>query len=236
MNDGFTLSALDENSRGLRQATISHRVYDTLRMAIVQLQLRPGNLLSEAEVAKQLGVSRQPVREAFIKLAEVGLVEIRPQRGTFVVMISRREVENARFIREAIEVAIARKACAEAGSADVAALNDIVRQQQDASESGDHALFLRLDEALHRALAISVDCEHAWRMLESLKAQMDRVRYLSVPLATPIDTLIAQHQAIVAAIAAHDADAAERQMRQHLAEISVSLPHIAAANPDMFVD
>src|SRR5690606_25985537 len=100
-----------------RQATIGSRVFESLRNAIVQLQLQPGHLLSEAEVARQLGGSRQPVREAFIKLAEVGLVEVRPQRGTYVMLISIREVQNARFIREAIEVAVARKAALEASAA-----------------------------------------------------------------------------------------------------------------------
>ena len=57
------------------------------------------------------GVSRQPVREAFIKLSEAGLVRIRPQRGTFVVKISTKQVTDARFVREAVEVAVARKAC-----------------------------------------------------------------------------------------------------------------------------
>ena len=63
-----------------RQGSMSSRVHDLLREAIIQLRLRPGNLLSETELARQFGVSRQPVREAFIKLAEAGLVEIRPQR------------------------------------------------------------------------------------------------------------------------------------------------------------
>src|SRR5689334_21712933 len=108
----FAFNSLGDDDA--RQGTRGNRVFDAIRQAIVQLQLRPGNLLSEAEVARQLGVSRQPVREAFIKLAEVGLVEVRPQRGTFVVLISKREVQNARFIREAVEVAVARKAAMEA--------------------------------------------------------------------------------------------------------------------------
>ena len=90
---GSELPALEDDSRARRQATMGSRVFDTLRQAIVQLQLRPGNPLSEAEIARQLGVSRQPVREAFIKLSEIGLLEIRPQRGTFVRLISIREVE-----------------------------------------------------------------------------------------------------------------------------------------------
>src|SRR5688500_7611656 len=93
MSLGSELPALEDDSRARRQATMGSRVFDTLRQAIVQLQLRPGDPLSEADIARQLGVSRQPVREAFIKLAEIGLVEIRPQRGTFVRLISIREVE-----------------------------------------------------------------------------------------------------------------------------------------------
>jgi DNA-binding GntR family transcriptional regulator len=176
------------------------------------------------------------VREAFIKLAEVGLVEVRPQRGTFVMLISRREVENARFIREAIEVAVARKAAQEATADSIDGLNRLVAEQRVANLAGDVSRFLRFDEAFHQSLANSVGCDHAWRVLENLKAQMDRVRYLSMPDATPVETLIGQHQAIVDAIAAGSADRAEAAMREHLAEILLSLPRIAADRPEMFSD
>lgn len=236
MSEQIKLRTIGEDLPGLRQGTISMKVFDALRLAVVQLQLRPGYPLSEAEVAKQLGVSRQPVREAFIKLAEIGLVEIRPQRGTFVVLISRREVENARFIREAVEVAVVRKACLEAKSADVDTMCDIVARQKLTSVAGDLPGFLRLDEALHQSIALSVDCEQAWRLLENLKAQMDRVRYLSLPGTTPLETLIAQHEAIVEAVAAHDPDLAEAKMREHLSEILKSLPKLAVERAEMFVD
>src|SRR5690606_1513028 len=143
-----------------RQATIGFRVFESLRSAIVQLQLQPGHLLSEADVARQLGVSRQPVREAFIKLAEVGLIEVRPQRGTYVMLISIREVQNARFIREAIEVAVARKAALEASAAKLVDLQRNLEDQRAASAASDHVAFLRHDEAFHQALAHSADCDH----------------------------------------------------------------------------
>lgn len=216
--------------------TRGNRVFESIRQAIVQLQLRPGHLLSEAEVARQLAVSRQPVREAFIKLAEAGLVEVRPQRGTFVKLISKREVENVRFIREAIEVAVARKAAVETRPEHIAALCHIVDAQRQMSAVGNHAGFLRLDEAFHEALAHAADCDHAWRVLESLKAQMDRVRFLSMPDATPIETLIAQHTAIVDAIERRSAEGAEGAMRAHLGEILTSLPRLAAEHPELFAD
>ncbi len=219
-----------------RQPTVAARVFDVLRQAIVQLQVRPGHLLSEADIAKQLGVSRQPVREAFIKLAEARLVEIRPQRGTLVLLISRRDVENARFLREAIEVAIARKAAEEIGEDDLATMRELLATQRDAQARGDVGAFMRADDAYHLAIARSADCEYAWRVLEGLKVQFDRVRYLSMPLATPVDTLIGQHQRVYDALAAHEPDAAEAAMREHLSEVLKSLPKIAAANPDLFVD
>ena len=232
----FELSALEDDSRRARQITIGARVFESVRQAIVQLRFRPGNPLSEAEIARQLGVSRQPVREAFIKLAEVGLVEVRPQRGTFVRLISIREVENARFLRDAIEVAIVRKAAAVASPADLARIDGIVAEQRAIAETGDNAAFLRLDEAFHQAIAASADCEDAWRVLEGLKAQMDRVRYLSLPDATPLSVIIDQHARIAHALAARSPEQAEAAMHEHLAEILKSLPSLAIENAAFFTD
>lgn len=219
-----------------RAGRMGSRVFDAIRQAIVQLKLRPGNLLSEADVARQLGVSRQPVREAFIKLAEVGLVEVKPQRGTFVMLISIRQVQNVRFIREAIEVAVVRKAALEASQKRVDEFRRLIDAQRDAERRGDHIEFLRLDEAFHQALAHSVDTDYAWRVLENLKAQMDRVRHLSMPDATPIDVLVGQHAAIIDAVARHAPDDAEAAMRTHLSEILLSLPRLAQAHPELFTD
>src|SRR5215210_8128745 len=79
---------------------IARQVTRALRRAIVTMRLKPGEMLSEQDIATRLGVSRQPVREAFIKLGEAGLLRVLPQRGTLVVKISRAAVEDARFIRE----------------------------------------------------------------------------------------------------------------------------------------
>lgn len=230
------LALLPDESRRARQATMGTRVFEALRQAIVQLQLRPGYPLSEADLGRQLGVSRQPVREAFIKLAEVGLVEIRPQRGTFVRLISEREVENARFLREAIEVAVARKAAADATPENVRRLRRIVDEQRAVAADGDNVAFLRLDEAFHQALSASADCEEAWRVIEGLKAQMDRVRYLSLPDATPLETIIAQHEKIVSAIEERSPEAAEAAMREHLSEILISLPKLSRERSEFFAE
>ena len=129
-----------------------------------------------------------------------------------------------------------RKACEEASDEAIAGMRDNIARQRQVGAARDLAGFLRLDEALHLSIARAVDCEPAWRMLENLKAQMDRVRYLSLPNETPLDTLITQHEAIVEAIAARDPDLAEKRMRGHLSEILKSLPKIAASQAEMFSD
>lgn len=210
------------------------RVVGALRDDIVTMALKPGDVISESDIAGRYGVSRQPVREAFIKLAEIGLVEVRPQRGTFVVLISKREVQNARFIREAVEVAVARKAAAEAGADHIKRLRAIIEAQKRAGDAGDQVEFLRLDEMFHEAIAASADCDYAWRVLENLKAQMDRVRFLSIADATPFETIIAQHEAIVDGIERRSPKDAEAAVRAHMAEILISLPKLAGAHPELF--
>ena len=236
MTPSAELDLLEEDAASARLGRMGTRVFDAVRAAIVQLRFRPGNLLSEADVARQLGVSRQPVREAFIKLAEIGLVDVKPQRGTFVKLISIRQVQDVRFIREAIEVAVVRKAAHEASPVRIEQLHKLLDGQRAAGEAADNGEFLRLDEAFHQALAHSVGTDYAWRVLENLKAQMDRVRYLSMPDATPFDVLVGQHAAITDAIARHSADEAEAAMRVHLSEILTSLPRLAQAHPELFTD
>lgn len=208
------------------------QIYRRIRERIVSAELLPGALLSESDVAAAYRVSRQPVREAFIRLAAAGLVQVRPQCGTFVTEISEAAVLDARFVREAIEVDIVRLVAAEG---DPATVDDLRAQlaEQLAVAPDDSPAFLRLDEHFHRALANRVGKPFAWQVIETVKAQMDRVRYLSFyPMHTA--RLIEQHTRIVDAIEARDPAAAEASMRAHLHEIIASLEDLAAERPDLF--
>ena len=215
---------------------IAPQLVSALRQGIVELRLKPGEALSEADIASRFGVSRQPVREAFIKLSEAGLVEIRPSRGTYVMKISARELANARFVREAIECDIANQAGRLAGPADVERLHGLIERQRLACERNDYRSFNDYDEAFHRAIADIIDCDYAWRIVESARVQTDRVRFLSLPTASPMLLLIRQHETIVSRMAAGDPEGTEAAMRRHLREILVALPQIAAAHPDLFAD
>ncbi|CAN1493488.1 GntR Transcriptional regulators [Rhabdaerophilaceae bacterium] len=207
-----------------------------LRQAIIELKLKPGQLLSEKEIALRFGVSRQPVREAFIKMAEASLVQVLPSRGTYVSKISVKEVLNARFVREAIECAVVREAAGKIDSKALGRLSGLIEAQERAAASFDNVAFTGLDEAFHRAIADSVDCDYAVRVVEAARAQTDRVRHLSLPEASPFLVLIEQHRDLVAALRARDAVAAEDAMRRHVREILSALPRLAAAHPAFFED
>jgi GntR family transcriptional regulator, rspAB operon transcriptional repressor len=213
---------------------IGKQIFRSLRQAIFTGLLAPGTPLSEKEVSEVFHVSRQPVREAFIKLVEVGVLQVLPQRGTFVKRISPRKVREGRFIREAIEAAVVRKAAVAITDNQLVELAANLREQKAASKANDTAAFLACDEQFHFLIAQSIDCVAAWETIQDIKAQMDRVRYLSLNEVSPLDLLIKQHAHIVSALKAHDPEAAEQAMRAHLREILVSLGPVAELNPDWF--
>jgi DNA-binding GntR family transcriptional regulator len=174
------------------------------------------------------------VREALIRLAEAGLVKALPQRGTVVTKIALSSVQSGRFLREAVERAVIRDAALRADDQAVAAMERIINDQEIAASREDHAAFLALDDDLHYAFAASIGYGGVWTTLQHIKLQMDRVRYLSLPDATPAALLIHQHRAIVAAMRKHDADRAEGAMREHLSEVLSSLPRLVQRLPNYF--
>jgi len=215
---------------------IAPQLVSLLRRSIAELRLPPGAALSEKDIAAQFKVSRQPVREAFIKLSEAGLVEIRPSRGTWVMKISVREVCNARFVREAIETELARHAARLATAEQLEQLRDLVTRQKGAALASDFSDFNVLDEGFHRAIADIVRNSFALRIVEAARFQTDRVRLLSLPDASPMNVLIGQHEQILTCIVARDGEGAARAMSRHLREILLALPSIAAARPEYFED
>ena len=220
--------------RAGRPGPVGAQAYAALRRAIVTLRLRPGQSFSEQEVAQRLGMSRTPVREALIRLAEAGLVEVLPQRGTFVRKISAKAVRDARFVREAIELAVLREAVGRLPPSFFTAARELIAGQREAAGRGDLERFLALDDAFHRAFADAIDRGHAWTVAEGQKTQMDRVRFLSLPGATPVDRLIDQHEAILDAAERGDAAAGEAAMRTHLAEVLAALEALRPRHPDLF--
>lgn len=212
---------------------VGPQIYELLRQRIVSGDLLPGTRLSETEIAAAYKTSRQPVREAFIKLTGEQLVLVRPQRGTFVTRISVPAVLAARYIREAVEADIVRGAAMNITARDLRILQDNMHQQDKARDQADAARMMDLDDAFHRTLADLAGQRSAWEFLDGLKSQMNRVRHIAVQESVPAK-IIAQHAAILTALERKDPDMAESAMREHLREVLVDLPNIAKAQPGFF--
>ncbi|TCL63252.1 GntR family transcriptional regulator [Rhizobium sp. BK251] len=214
--------------------TAAAQVERDLREAIIRLELAPGTRLSEQEIATRMGVSRQPVREALIALGKSKLVDVRPNRGTVVVRISARQMMEARFVREALETAVVRRASESFDTWTRRRIDNIIARQRAAMEAHDHNAFRREDEQFHIAIAEGAGCSLAWNAIADIKAHMDRVCNLQLRHPDSMMRLIAEHEAIIAAIDSRDADAAASAMCVHLNGILSDLPQIEADHPDLF--
>lgn len=213
--------------------TIASRVVDALRDDIITMGLKPGDVISESDIAGRYGVSRQPVREAFIRLAQQGLLLIRPKRATVVKKISPLGVRQSRFIRESIEVEIIRRVAGQPSHDAADVLAKLIVDQETASDAGDSRRFHTLDELFHRTLARLAGVEYAWQLIDDHKMQLDRVRYLTLGVSST-QRAIAEHKQIVEAVAKADAAAAETAMRAHLARAELLLNQTITDFPDYF--
>lgn len=226
---------IDEVATSVLEAseeTMALRVVGALRDDIVTMALKPGDVISESDIAGRYGVSRQPVREAFIRLAQQGLLLIRPKRATVVKKISPEGVRQSRFIRESIEVEIIRRVAASPGDAKTV-LDELIEEQQTASSANDSRRFHTLDELFHRTLARLAGVEYAWQLIDDHKMQLDRVRYLTLGVSSS-QVAIGEHKHIALAVAAGDVMGAEAAMRDHLARAEVLLAQTIDDHPDFF--
>jgi DNA-binding GntR family transcriptional regulator len=210
-------------------------IHATIRQDIILLRLRPGTRVSENELARRFGTSRTPVREALLRLVEEGLIEVWPQRGTFITPISLQAVRRARFVREAMEVAILRRAAEQGLSAESREDVDRSIAEQEAARD-EPERFTRADDAFHRAFADGIGVGNIWAVLEREKAQFDRLRFLSLPNVTPVSTLISQHKAMLVAVSRGDVAAAEHAAREHLSEVLKVSDTLAATHPELIID
>lgn len=226
--------ALNRFSRSAIGGNTGDRVYATLREAIVTAELEPGRQLSENELADLLGVSRTPLRGALARLREDRLVVIVPQLGTFVTLISRSAVEDAAFVREALECAAIRLATERISEAGLEEIQVNLAAQERAEADHDVEAFDLLDEALHRTICQQSGHEIAWALSRRANGHLDRVRRLSLPDNSYLSEMVAEHRAIGAAIAEREPGRAEAELRRHLRMVLSSLDQIRGRHPEYF--
>lgn len=217
-----------------RAAPVGPQVYEVIREAILDLTLPPGSALSEKELSLQVGVSRTPIREAFIRLAREGLVVVYAQTGTFVSKIDPEQVAEGRFVREALECAAVEEAALKAGPADLERLDALLRAQRALPDQSTWNAFFELDEAFHEALITISGHPLVWKVTRELRAHVERLRRLSLPAAKSVHRLVEQHAEIAEAVRARDPAAARAAMSRHLDEAARVVPVLAEQFPDYF--
>lgn len=218
----------------IQTSTATDQVFDALYRALITFGLEPGAKVSEADIAKQLGVSRQPVRDAFFRLSQLGFLLIRPQRATLITKITEKDVVQAAFARTALEVACIRDAAVCVTDDELTELWALLAQQKLAIDSGERSKFHELDDLMHQRICEISGHGYIWPLILEQKAHIDRVRYLSLTFGQ--QDAYDQHEDILDGLKARDPDLAEKRLRHHLSRIGGILPTVRKANPQYFED
>lgn len=214
--------------------TTSDDVFAQLYEELVSLVLLPGTKLSEADVAKRFGVSRQPVREAFGRLEAMNLLLIRPQRATEVRGFSMDRINHSRFVRLAIECEVLNRACAVWDDDSASILQRHLDEQLDAINLGKIDVFHALDSDFHESICTLSGHPQAAGNISESKRELDRLCYLSLGREDEVVTLYEDHLAIAKALQAKQLDELLVAARLHLSRLDNQINQILKLNAEYF--
>lgn len=193
--------------------------YHHLREAIVSGQFHPNERLVEATIAQRIGAGRSAVRAALVRLDQEGLVKLEPNRGARVRLITDREALEIEEVRAALEGMLARRAAERIKSEGLRGLRQVMVQMRERVEAGDSVGYSELNATFHQLVWTAADHPTASNLVGSLKSQGIRFQYQTALRPGRAQRSLGEHEAIFAALKAHDGDAAESAMRAHLAEV-----------------
>lgn len=216
------------------QGSLAQRVYATLRESILSLSLRPGDILRKPEICEALGVSRSPVSEAVARLAVEHLVKVVPQAGTYVARLSMAEIREGAFLREALELAAVERVARIVSEDQLVLLRRNLRVQTALVEDGDFAGFYQTDAQMHEMILSFTGFPRVPVLADTAWVHVNRARQLILPASGRVEDALAEHQAIVAALEAHDPLAAREATRLHLGKLLAFIEPLAETRPDLF--
>ena len=204
-----------------------------LKGNIISLELQPGTSISENELAAEIGISRTPVREAIIELAKAYLIEIYPQRGSFVSLIDPKMVEEARFLRRVMDTAVIEEACELADEEGIRLLEENVELQEFYLSKGMTEKIFDLDNSFHRDIYVVAKKDIIYDIHSTLMIHFDRVRNLSVVTVKNYG-IVGEHRAMLEAIKAGDRKTASELVAKHLNHYQVDEKEIRSRRPEFF--
>lgn len=219
-----------------RGTTAAASIHAILRDDILSLKREPGSQINEKDIAANHGVSRTPVREALLRLADEGLVDIVAKSGTYVSRIPLGALGEAIAIRKVLEQFAVKAAVTHATRSQVIEMRAIVARTQEAAEAGDQDMFHRTDEAFHEAIAVAGRHPGVWALVRQVKLQVDRFRRLTLPLQGRMLLAVNEHAGVIDAIEARDAETAGARLGAHIDRLTLNLGDLNPFNPEFFVD
>ena len=213
----------------------AQQAYNVLHDSILGLEIKPGQSVSEKEISTRIGVSRQPVREAFIRLSHEGLLNIRPQIGTFVTRLNVAQINEAAFSRVALECAAVRESIQKATKADIKKLYRIIESHQRANEDRDFDQVYIHDSAFHIKLFEISGYPGVWKMVNQARSHMARLRSLSVVNMTySVALSMEYHTQILTNIEKGDGKAAALSMKNHIESNVAYMERLIEEMPEYF--
>ncbi|MBK3800511.1 FCD domain-containing protein [Azospirillum brasilense] len=217
----------------------SQLIYRDLRNAIVSLHRRPGEILDERSLAEDYGTSRPKVRQAINRLSDEQLVERQQHHRRMRLGVARiplRALPEAEEMRKALETRVARYAARRATPDQIAGLRASIERQRVCETAGDIDGFHAADEAFHALLSEAAGYPGFWTTVGRVKAQIDRCRRLGLLVLGGMGPAIAEHEAIAAAVAAHEPDRAATLMATHLDGVAGTIAKLRSVVPCYFHD
>jgi DNA-binding GntR family transcriptional regulator len=208
----------------VRGEPLSAIVLRTLREAIIDGRLAPGEAVVEAQLSRQLGVSRAPLREALRSLENEGLIVSVPWRGSFVAPLTERNVTELQAFRRLIEVFAAEQALAH-GGADVASLDHLVTEMERCAENGDLDCLNEADVRFHTRIVEMSDNALLLDVWRSYVSPIRRALALRNRANSDPESIVAMHRSLVAAFRSNDLDGIKACYSTHGADVVVALRH-----------
>jgi DNA-binding GntR family transcriptional regulator len=199
------------------------QVYRLLREGITSGQFQPNERLVEASLTSRLGAGRTAIRAALVRLDQEGLVTREHNRGARVRLVSGTEALEIEEVRAALERLLARQAAQKATAAQLRELEQMLVEMRRRLAAGDSVGYSELNPGFHQLIWAGAQNGTAARMVLNLKSQSLRFQFHTMLRPGRPQRSLQEHEAIFNAIAAHDGDAAEEAMREHLLEVVENL-------------
>lgn len=211
-------------------------IFEHLHEQIIHMRLLPGAKLSEAEIARQFNVSRQPVRDALSRLSNLDLVLIRPQRATEVRSLSMASINETRFLRRAVECEVLRRACEIWDDERDHALEESLAEQRLAIADEATDEFHSLDTAFHQLVCTLAHCPEALATIAECRQKINRLCMLELSQPSEVHELLADHQRLAAALRRRALDDAIAVSNFHLSRLDETVNDIHQKNRQYFED